>query len=135
MKLDGSCFCGAVRFEAEGDPERVVLCHCVDCQEFTGTAFRMTLPVRSADFRLLQGAPKVFLKTAASGRKRRQAFCGDCGSPIYGADAVEAPKVLGLRVGTLKQRRELPPRKQIWHDSALPFVAHLFDDLPAAGGE
>lgn len=135
MKLDGSCFCGAVRFEAEGDPERVTLCHCVDCQVLTGTAFRMTLPVDGADFRLLQGQPKVFLKTAASGRRREQAFCGDCGSPLYGANAGEGPKTLGLRVGTLAQRRELYPKKQIWHDSALPFVTHLFDVLPAKGGE
>lgn len=135
MKLDGACHCGAIRFEAEGDADAVSICHCTDCQALTGTAFRVTIGVSDRDFRLLQGRPKLYVKTAENGNQREQYFCGDCGSPIYTTSVGPAPKEIGIRIGTLAQRRALTPRRQIWHDSSLPFVAHLFDDLPASAGE
>ena len=45
MKVDGACACGAIRIEAEADPERTQVCHCTDCQTATGTAFRVSLGV------------------------------------------------------------------------------------------
>ena len=43
MKIDGSCHCGAIRYEAEVDPGGVSICHCTDCQKLTGSAFRVTV--------------------------------------------------------------------------------------------
>ena len=40
MKIEGGCHCGGIRFEAEVDPAAVVICHCTDCQTFSGSAFR-----------------------------------------------------------------------------------------------
>jgi len=42
------------------------------------------------------GAPKIYVKTAESGNKRRQAFCGTCGTQLW-ACAVEAPESYTLR--------------------------------------
>ena len=39
MRVEGSCHCGAVRFEAEADPGDVSLCHCADCQRRSGSPF------------------------------------------------------------------------------------------------
>lgn len=125
MKVDGACHCGNIRYEAEIDPERVGICHCTDCQELTGTAYRVTVPVANENFKLLAGTPKIYMKTtAASGRKRVQAFCGDCGTPLYATDPDQG-KSLGLRVGCMKQRAELAPRRQIWFRSALPWALDL----------
>jgi hypothetical protein len=121
VKVLGGCHCGAVRYEADVDPERVTICHCTDCQELTGTAYRVSVPTRREDFRLLSGAPKTYIKTAESGRKRVQAFCADCGAPLYAHAMEDNPATYGLRVGTLDRRRELAPRKQIWCRSALPW--------------
>jgi hypothetical protein len=44
------------------------------------------------------------VKTAESGNKRRHAFCGDCGTPIY-ACAVDNPQSYSLRLGTITQHR------------------------------
>src|SRR5215510_302316 len=85
MKVDGSCHCGTIRFEAEIDPNKVVLCHCTDCQTLSGTAFRTVVPAIAGTFRLLSGAPTVYVKTGESGNKREQTFCPDCGTPIYSA--------------------------------------------------
>lgn len=130
MRVDGSCHCGRVRFEAEADPAKVTICHCTDCQSLTGSAFRVTVPVAETDLRMLGEAPKTYVKsTADSGHPRAQAFCADCGSPIYATSVGEGPKVYGIRVGTLRQRAELPPKRQIWHRSALPWVRDAFEGL------
>ena len=31
MKVDGACHCGSIRYEAEVDPAKVIICHCTDC--------------------------------------------------------------------------------------------------------
>jgi hypothetical protein len=122
MKIDGHCHCGRIAFEAEVDPDTVSICHCTDCQGLSGSAYRVSIPVQAADFTLLSGTPKNYVKTTAeSGNKRIQAFCGDCGSPIY-ACAVENTTVYALRVGTITQRAALSPRRQIWRRSALGWV-------------
>lgn len=122
MKVDGQCHCGAIAFEAEVDPATVSLCHCTDCQAISGSAFRANVPAPAATFRLLRGEPRSYIKTTAnSGNKRRHAFCGECGAGIY-ATAPENPTSYGLRIGTLRQRRELTPARQIWRASALPWV-------------
>jgi hypothetical protein len=39
MEIKGGCLCGAVRYTAEADPTSATVCHCRDCQKFTGSAF------------------------------------------------------------------------------------------------
>ena len=124
MKIDGGCHCGAIRFEAEIDPAKVMICHCTDCQTLSGTAFRTVVPVPRNDFRILSGTPKIYMKTAESGNRRQQAFYGNCGTPIYSAGEKDTP-VYSVRVGSIRQRAELKPREQVWHRSALPWLPDL----------
>ena len=126
MHVDGRCHCGAIVFAAEVDPERASICHCADCQRFASAPYRASVPAAAADFHLLSGQPKVYVKTADSGAKRVQAFCETCGTPIY-SSAVDAPPVYNLRIGTLEQRTEIAPRRQIWRCSALGWA----DDIRA----
>jgi len=126
MKIDGSCHCGAIRIEGEADPEKASICHCTDCQIGTGSAFRISIPVPGATFKMT-GRPATYLKTTAdSGKPRVQAFCGTCGSPIYSTtpgDGVQASYT--VRVGILRQRDQLIPRRQIWWRSHRPWVTEL----------
>jgi hypothetical protein len=78
MKVDGSCHCGQITFEADIDSTAVRICHCTDCQTLSSSAFRVSVHT-----------------TTDSGKKRAQAFCPDCGTPLYAAD----PK----------------PTSQVWH--------------------
>ena len=125
MKIDGGCHCGAIAYEAEIDPQMVSICHCADCQTLSGTAFRVSVFTPGDKFRLTRGTPKVYVKTAESGNKRAQAFCADCGSPIYATSVGEGPKAYGIRVGTARQRAELTPKRQIWHRSAVPWFPEM----------
>lgn len=124
MKIEGSCYCGKIAYHAEVDPNTVGICHCTDCQTLTGSAYRANIPARSESFRLLRGEPKIYVKTADSGTKRAHAFCPDCGTPIYAA-AINDPPSYSLRVGAIKQRAQLRPRRQIWCRSALPWSMDL----------
>jgi hypothetical protein len=125
MKIDGSCHCGYITYEAEIDPERVVICHCTDCQTLSGSAFRTVAMSREGTFVLRSGTPKLYVKTAESGAGREQAFCPECGSPIYSTSVGDGPKIHGIRVGTISQRDELIPTRQVWTRSE----QHWVDDL------
>jgi len=81
MKIDGKCHCGNITFVAEIDPDKVIICHCTDCQTLTGTAFRVVVRAPKDKFELRGGKPKTYTKTAESGAKRVQAFCPECGTP------------------------------------------------------
>jgi hypothetical protein len=124
MKIDGRCHCGAITFEAEVDPAMLGICHCSDCQTLSGSAFRANIAAPAAQFALRGDTLKSYVKTAESGNKRRHAFCGNCGTPIY-ACAVQDPQNYSLRVGTIAQRAAFVPRRQIWRRSALPWVDTL----------
>ena len=124
MKVHGACHCGAITYEAEVDPARVTVCHCKDCQILSGAAFRASVPAMVEDFRLLKGTPKPYVKTAENGNCRAQVFCGDCGTPLYSADAHGA-KTHTMRIGPLAERDALTPRRQIWCESALSWSRDL----------
>jgi hypothetical protein len=129
MQVDGRCHCGHITYEAEVDPEKVVICHCTDCQTLSGTAFRTVVFTREGTFKLLSGELKVYVKTGESGNKRLQTFCPECGTPIYSGSVGEGPKVHGLRVGSLRQRDLLIPTDQYWFRSA----QHWLGDLSSIG--
>ncbi len=126
MKVEGACHCGYITIEGEADPDKTQVCHCTDCQTGTGSAFRVSVPIPGATFRM-SGTPTSYLKTTAdSGKPRLQAFCPRCGSPIYSTTPGEGqqPSYM-VRVGILRQRKEFVPRRQNWFRSALPWLPQL----------
>ena len=129
MHIDGGCHCGHIKFEAEIDPNAVSVCHCTDCQHLTGAAYRVNVRVASRDFKLSGGPPSIYIKTAESGAKKAHAFCPRCGTPLYSTTPEPEPTVYGLRVGTLRQRAQLPPQRQGWCRSAMPWSMNI-DAVP-----
>jgi hypothetical protein len=125
MKIDGGCHCGTLTYEAEVDPDGVFICHCTDCQKISGSAFRTVVPAPEETFRFLTGEPKIYIKTGDSGAERPQAFCPNCGSPIYATSVGEGPKVLGIRLGTVRQRDQLRPKAHYWYRSAQDWIMDL----------
>ena len=127
MKVNGRCHCGKVAYEAEVDPAKVQICHCLDCQTLTGSAFRTTIPAAPERFRLLHGEPRIYVKVADSGSRRGHAFCDECGAPVFRLPTDNNPNY-SLRVGGLEQRAEFgPPRRQIWTKRRLNWVTAIAD--------
>jgi hypothetical protein len=125
MKIDGGCHCGYITYEAEADPGRTSICHCTDCQTLSGSAFRLSIPALEGTFKLTGGEPAVYVKTAESGNKRAQGFCPRCGTSIYATSVGDGPKLYNLRVGSVRQRDQLVPKRQIWARSRQPWLAEL----------
>jgi hypothetical protein len=130
MQVDGECKCGQIQYEAEVDPAKATICHCTDCQVHGATAFGLVVGVVEGGFRLLSGTLKVYVKTAESGNKRAQAFCPECGTRIHASNAADSDGPFSLRLGTVRQRDQLPPKRQIWRRSALSWVKDL-EDIPS----
>ena len=124
MKIDGRCHCGYITYEATIDPEYIGICHCTDCQTFSGSAYRTGALASKEQFRLLSGKPKIYVKIAESGTRRAQAFCPECGTHVYSCSP-DDPQMFSIRTGTARQRDRLIPSAQLWCQSAQPWAMNL----------
>ncbi|WP_432403874.1 GFA family protein [Wukongibacter sp. M2B1] len=81
MKYTGSCLCGEIVFEIDGDFENFFLCHCAHCRKDTGSAHAANLFSSTAKLRWLSGKDKVkIFNYKSSGHIK--SFCSDCGSAL-----------------------------------------------------
>ena len=119
MHIDGQCHCGRIAYEAAIDPQAVSICHSTDCQALTGSPYRVTVLCDAGQVQLTQGQPKIYAKTGDNGGRRFQHFCADCGSPLF-TSGDGGPLDWGIRWGSIRQRGELKPVRQIWCRSAAP---------------
>ena len=120
MKIDGGCHCGAVRYEGEIDPARVVICHCTDCQAMSGAPYRVNAPAPFNTF-VVTGKPTLYEKIGSSGALITTAFCGTCGAGVYSCKA-DSPQHVNIRLGGMRQRADLTPTLQGFVDSAMPWA-------------
>ncbi len=119
-QIQGGCLCGRVRYRADAEPRFVGVCHCTDCQRFTGTAFATVIAVPSSALELT-GTLKSFTKRGDSGKSIHRRFCPECGSGIMDeADAL--PGIVMVNAGTLDDRSWVKPQSEIYCDSAQPWV-------------
>ena len=128
MNVDGTCLCGQIQLEADIVPETTIISHCTDCQINSGTAFGYVVGAINDSFNILKGELSIYIKIADSGAKRELAFCGKCGTRIYARPVKEQSGFFGLRVGTIRQRRNLQPKRQAWKKSCLDWVEFIETD-------
>ncbi len=116
----GGCQCGAVRYTLTSDPVRLVACHCKECQRQSGSAFGMSMMVKTDDF-TVTGPTKRFTRIADSGAENTGVFCPACGVRIYHIPKYAAG-VLVLKPGTLDDTSWLRPSSFVWMKSAQGWV-------------
>src|SRR3954452_2865549 len=78
MEIKGGCLCGAVRYTAEADPTSATVCHCRDCQKFTGSIFAALVRVPKESL-TIEGTLKIFTSIGGSGNPILRHFCPECG--------------------------------------------------------
>jgi hypothetical protein len=98
MKLEGGCYCGALRYVAEGEPMMKAQCHCRECQYISGGAPNLFMLMPLAGFRYSKGAPKQFTRSDLEGAVTRE-FCAECGTHLI-TRRPGLPAVV-LKIGTL----------------------------------
>ena len=98
MKLEGGCYCKAVRYVAEGDPVMKAQCHCRECQYLTGGSPNMFIAMPAAGFAYTQGEPAKFARADLERPVTRE-FCATCGTHLV-TRAPGFPAVI-IKVGGL----------------------------------
>lgn len=101
MKYTGGCYCGAIRYEANGDTLLKAQCHCRECQYFAGGQSNLTMSVAVDGFSYTQGKPEQFSRTDLENPVTRE-FCGKCGTPLTTL-VPSMPQMVFLKVGSLDQ--------------------------------
>ena len=91
MKLEGGCYCGALRYVAEGEPVLKAQCHCRECQRQSASAFGISVSVPRLALRLTRGTPRFWSRATDTGRRLHCAFCPDCGSRVWHEGAADNP--------------------------------------------
>jgi hypothetical protein len=99
MQVEGGCYCGAVRYRAEGEPLFKGQCHCRECQYISGGEPNVTMGMPAAGFSYTKGEPKAFRRDDLENAVTRE-FCGACGTHLL-ARSPSLPGALLLKVGTL----------------------------------
>ena len=125
MQITGSCHCGEITYSAKINAEKVLICHCSDCQVLSASAFRTVVMSYPDALTFTKGTPKEYIKVADSGNQRAQGFCNNCGTGLYATSVGTSEKIYGIRLGTVLQREQLSPKRQIWCQSAQPWLNTL----------
>jgi len=130
MSLRGSCLCGAVRYEINGDLRGVLNCHCSMCRKAHGAAFRTRASVRSGDFQWSAGEHLLTFFESSPGNHR--GFCRICGSPMV-SKFEHDPSQLGLPLGALDDDPGVRPEMHVFVSSKAPWYS-ITDNLPQFAG-
>jgi hypothetical protein len=118
MKLEGRCYCGNVRYVAEGEPMLQAQCHCRECQYITGGAPNTFIVMPAAGHKYTKGTPKAFTRSDLERAVTRE-FCPDCGTHL--ATKPPGRPVVVVKVGTLDDPKQFTPQMAIFTVDKQPF--------------
>jgi hypothetical protein len=96
---DATCSCGALHLTARGNPVRIGLCHCTECQRRTGSVFGIQAWFDKDGITINRGEPKIYVRTTDSGNRIDFRFCGTCGTTLWWT-AEQRPDWIGVAAGT-----------------------------------
>lgn len=96
----GGCLCGNVRIEATGRPDRVGICHCLDCRKHHGALF-YAAAIFPASTVTIEGETNQY---------RGRHFCPRCGSSVFAASGDE----IEVHLGTLDAPDQFVPNYECW---------------------
>lgn len=115
-----SCSCGQLKATAAGEPVRISVCHCLACQQRTGSAFGAQARFPRARVRT-SGRASEYVRVADSGNQLRFHFCPDCGATVY-YWAEDIPEVIGIPLGAFADPHFPPPKFSVYEERQHPWV-------------
>ncbi len=136
--LNGGCLCGAVTYEAKGEPMIVGHCHCVDCRKASGAGHGTHVAMPESDVKV-KGEVKGYAHPTDSGNSVERCFCPKCGCAIYSTNS-GMPGMVFLRASSLDDPDQVTPQMIVYAsrapkwdvmDAGLP----SFPEMPEGGPE
>lgn len=119
-----SCSCGQLSASAKGDPVRISMCHCFDCQRRTGSVFGVQARFAKGDVSV-SGESREFVRVADSGNTIRFRFCPNCGATVhYTLD--DQPDLVAIPVGAFADPDFPAPAFSVYESRR-----HHWIDVPA----
>jgi len=115
MIREAACHCGKLTLRCEGEPSKVSLCHCFDCQRRTGSLFSIATFYPRLNVKVLQGESKGFRRPSASGFAVTFHFCPECGSNLWW-EPDRLPDLIGVAAGSFADRDFPVPEQAVWAD-------------------
>src|SRR2546422_765499 len=128
-EVTGGCFCGAIRYRAEGAPREVSHCHCGICRRTSGAPFVTWATFPAACFAFTAGTPAELRSTPRAVRH----FCAACGTALTFRETAR-PGSVDVTVGSMDRPDAIVPAAHIWTASQLAWL-RLGHDLPRHPGE
>jgi hypothetical protein len=117
---EGGCACGAVRYRLTSEPLFVHCCHCLNCQQQTGSAFVVNVLIESDRVELLAGNPQPVDVPRDDGSVQRVFRCPTCQIAVF--SQYTRPDVRFVRAGTLDDPRGVVPDVHIYTRSKVGWV-------------
>ncbi|MES2256424.1 MAG: GFA family protein [Pseudomonadota bacterium] len=134
--ITGGCLCGALRYEAVGEPLYMGHCYCADCQKASGSAFVpfMGFPATALRF---SGPSRPFISPAITGGDATRNSCPICNSLVFGGVVGESDSFT-IYAGSLDDKSHFKPKIAIFGRNRpqwaiLPPDVTVFDTMPPAG--
>ncbi len=113
MAYSGGCRCGACRYQLNYDQLPVsYVCHCLDCQTMTGSAFSLHALVRADRF-ACEGELLAWDHANSQGKVTSQKFCAACKTRLYSTNEGRPGTVI-VRMGTLDESQKILPAVHVW---------------------
>ena len=114
-----SCYCGQLRIEIQGELLGVGVCHCLACQQRTGSVFA-ALAGFSAPYTVTGNATE-FVRTGDHGSQFRFRFCPVCGSNVFHTEEGVEGRV-SVAVGAFADPSFPPPEDSVYESRRHPWV-------------
>jgi hypothetical protein len=118
---EAACSCGALRLICQGDPVRVSMCHCLECQRRTGSTFGVQAWFPREQVRLVKGADKRYSRQGDSGRIVTFHFCPECGSTVFW-EPEQRPDLMAVAVGMFANPDFKGPSLSVWERRQHPWT-------------
>jgi hypothetical protein len=108
-----ACNCGQLSITVEGDPARVSMCHCLQCQQRTGAVLGNQARYRREQVAEIAGRATEYTRSADSGNALTFRFCPVCGSTVYW-EGEGFPGFVAIAIGTFADPHFPAPTISVW---------------------
>lgn len=115
-----SCPCGQLVVRCDGEPLRISICHCLDCQRRSGSAFALTSrwPVERV---VIEGDANAFARPGDEGRTTTFSFCPTCGTTVY-FESTGLPGMIAVPIGGFADPAFPPPQVSVFGERRPPWA-------------